>query len=1183
MLHHDDKTLQGNELMLIHLRSDGIIHWADENFLRYMEILKVPVLGQHKDVLLKSTQLKVANILIHTPANLDRRVEAVDEQGDLFEVKITWKENEAHIVIENIDRKKQIKKETVFGKFTLIEQIGRGGTAEVWKARDDDWGIIVAVKKMIAGTNASKANIKRFLKEAELMKQLNHNNICHIHEVGQHEGVYFISMEYIDGIDLSEYISSNTFLKDKHKLKVIKDILSAVQHAHDNHIIHRDLKPANIMMRTNGEPVVMDFGLARIIDTEHTITLDDQVVGTVDYMSPEQAQASPDIDERTDLFSVGAIMYYLLTGQKWFTSTGNIFRDTKLIQKREVRAPRQLRTNLSKRLETITLKALEKSPKRRYQSAINFMGDIIRFEKNQKIIARPPSVFTHIGSAYSKNKIYFWAIFCIVGILMLSSALIYGQRLKELATWDLVYQEDFSQYQSSRDLSKNWIGYYADSYTWSKDMIKTFEFSDSSFWHLDSGYFESDLSKSNIFCANLTFKKRIHGNIRVEWKMKGLEHNLNYDAYIAGETRYDGYTFHLGGWDNEQYFVLTKGRDALILDYSIQDNPLETDREYRFIMEKEDKHIRLYMDGKIIFDYFDYNILEGKRNRTFGFDNCLRHTQQVYDIKVFTQAVAQKISPIAIGDAFFDKDQYYNALEQYDQIAKAYHGTSIAQDALYKKALCFSKLKKDSIAYSLFRDFEQQYPDHDQIPYSLYERALILNSRKDSIQERGLYIKLSKSFPGHPILKPIFFKKGTTLLQEIQSLTTTNHDEIVSKIMSNLEQVKIWSNIFDIDFENNPFSQPIYVKLLELKEYDIVLDNFGNSDYVHIYDKYAQLLFRMQQYDQIKMVDNYTAKLIVLSQLKQKKFQEVRHSIKNHIGQDDILATLFGVDAPDFLISHFVDQPQYPMLNFNRLYSNSNYSAILDSFPNDNEIRAKALIGLGKYQEAITQYPHSLSSKAWATYLKKREPYKTKRVKPSLFYSLSTNQNTQWKKSPHFRNTVPITNRYAQKDSAFHFDDSHFIDSPLTKLNSSFTISTWVHTYAVPTNRTHSLISLQLDNKQTISMKLKNIEGSLKYMVLHTTPQGTQAFNSHTEATNGNWLHIALAVSKNHKHFILYINGQFDSLIPMNHTTTKATIEKVFVGADATSRIQFYNGGIDDVGIFNRALELEEIRTLFKK
>ncbi len=1181
MLQHD-KTLQGNELMLIHLRSDGKIHWADENFLRYMSIQDIDVIGVHKDVLYQSPQISIANIIIHTPIDIDRRVEAVDEQGDLFEVKITWKKSEAHIVIENIDRKKLIKKETVFGKFTLIEKIGRGGTAEVWKARDDDWGLVVAVKKMIAGTHASKENIKRFLKEAELMKRLNHNNICHIHEVGQHEGVYYISMEYIDGIDLNDFILSNTFLQLKQKFKIVKDVLSAVQHAHDNDIIHRDLKPANIMMRNNGEPVVMDFGLARIINTEHTITLDDQVVGTVDWMSPEQAQASNDVDERSDIFSVGAIMYYLITGQKWFNSSGNIFRDTKLIQKKELVPPRLLQPTLAKSIETIILKAMDKSPRRRYQSAINFLGDIVRFEKNQRITARKPTVLHRLHKKYKHNPVYFWALFCIASILILSSVLLYGQRLKELATWDLIFYEDFSSYDSPADVNQHWIGYSADSYTWSKGMIKSFTFTDSSFWHLDSGVFTSDLSKSNIFCANLTYKDRLPGNIRVEWKMKGFEHNLNYDAYIAGETRFDGYTFHLGGWDNEQYFVLTKGKDALILDYSIQDTPLETNREYEFVMEKEDKHIRLYMDGSLIFDYFDYNILSGERNQSFGFDNCLKHTQQVYDIKVYTQAIAQKISPISIGDAFFAKEQYQNAYDQYHQLMNAYSGSNIAKEAHFKKALCLAKLKRDSIAYTLFETFEQRHPSHEQVPYSIYERALIFQRKGEPQQEKLLYQELSVRFPGHPLLKPIFFNKGTALLNELHLLNTTNHDSIVSTILSKLDQVKIWAQLFDLDFENNPFSQPVFTQLLNLKEYDIILKHFNNPRYIHIYDKYAQLLYRMQTYDSIKSVDNYTKKLIALSHLRQRNYKALKKSISTYAGHDDVLATLFGMNAPPQLFTHFIDEPQFQPQYFSYYYT-SGQSAHLKNLDSLSDIQtAYARTALTEFDEALALPEHPNGLKKWYHAMNTRVPFPITATTPLLHYSLSTAQDLKWATNPQFRNTLPSLDRHNKADSALNFDDSHFIDTPqYASLPNSITISAWINPSTVPTNRTSTILSLLLDNTESITLNLKNIKSHFHFEVVETKEVETTNFNSFCESTLSAWTHLTLVISEEDHHYTLYINGMFDSYIPRVQSLNSSSLSRVYIGTDAHSKIQFFNGSIDDVSIFGSALNPKEVQALF--
>ena len=202
------------------------------------------------------------------------------------------------------------------GRYELLELIGVGGMADIYKARDITEDRVVAVKILKTEFAASEDFMRRFRNESKAIALLSHPNIVKIYDVGFTEKLQFIVMEYIDGINLSEYISKQGVLKWKDVVHFTMQILKALQHAHDRGIVHRDIKPQNVMLLADGTIKVMDFGIARF-NRETDKTMSEKAIGSVHYISPEQARGDV-TDERSDIYSIGIMMYEMLTGKKPF-------------------------------------------------------------------------------------------------------------------------------------------------------------------------------------------------------------------------------------------------------------------------------------------------------------------------------------------------------------------------------------------------------------------------------------------------------------------------------------------------------------------------------------------------------------------------------------------------------------------------------------------------------------------------------------------------------------------------------------------------------------------------------------------------------------------------------------------------------------------------------------------------
>ena len=278
------------------------------------------------------------------------------------------------------------------GDYEILSEVARGGMGVVYAARQARLDRVVALKVMSGGSLGRDSHLARFKVEAHAAANLSHPNIVPIHEIGEHDGCHYFSMPLVDGPTLAARLVNGP-LPSPEAAMLVSKMARAVHHAHQHGVLHRDLKPTNILLDRSGEPHLTDFGLAKILERDVTLTVTDAIMGTPAYMSPEQARGDPRaVTTATDVYGLGAVLYECLAGRPPFA--GKTIADTlQDVLTRDPMPPSAVNAAVDRDSETICLKCLEKDPAKRYPSAAALADDLDRYRNHEPILARPSTAW----------------------------------------------------------------------------------------------------------------------------------------------------------------------------------------------------------------------------------------------------------------------------------------------------------------------------------------------------------------------------------------------------------------------------------------------------------------------------------------------------------------------------------------------------------------------------------------------------------------------------------------------------------------------------------------------------------------------------------------------------------------------------------------------------------------------
>ena len=568
-------------------------------------------------------------------------------------------------------------------RYKIENIIGEGATGVVFTAKDYNLNRDVAVKSP-RQIGSDRQEVEAFIKEAGVTANLEHPNIVPIYDLDiDRDGNIYMSMRKIKGYSLKRYTDSVKNMTGTFELMTIGDILliflkvcDAVSYAHSKNQIHRDIKPENIMLGDFGEVFLIDWGSSSYNEGEVSVT--------PAYMSPEQA-LDDDADERSDIYCLSATLFHVLTlrlptqaktpYEMWTKKSQGIVDPLAHPEKKRLPAP----------LMAIVMKGLDADPEKRYQSIADLSHDLKQYQAGLAVSVFKDTLYSSFMRWYKRNKKSFWMSLFILFIVVGFGTYIWNEQLKEIAYWGKPIHVERFDNTSWKD---KWVAYNGD-------------------FAVKDGRLVTIPGKGDS-CI-LIYREKLYGSIAIEFEGEMMPDTLpcdlslvwiekitwdNTKREILNINATDICYLQTGAWDNSFSRIYKK---PISLSYS--KFTIKKGRKYKIRAEIDGLFLRILVDNKLICQY------KGVFPLTSGYVGLYGHYPgKAFDnISIYCKGVAEKISPIQKGDVLFKNQLFEAAITEYEQVLRLHKGKKIADEALYKKGLCFFAMGKKDQAYKLWK------------------------------------------------------------------------------------------------------------------------------------------------------------------------------------------------------------------------------------------------------------------------------------------------------------------------------------------------------------------------------------------------------------------------------------------------------------------------------------------------
>ena len=610
---------------------------------------------------------------------------------------------------------------TTIGKYQVISEIDRGGMAVVYKAMQLDLKREVALKVMPANITINHQFVERFLSEAHSVAKLSHPYIVNIYEVAAENNVYYLAMELIKGNNLFKHLHE-TKPKLVDVLEIISRLAEALSYAHGQKIIHRDLKLNNVIMRDPLSPVLIDFGLAKAVEEIDTgITRAGEIMGSPSYMAPERLLGGM-VDQRSDICSLGIMLYEMLTFKNPYLDQRNLHQTTLNVMEANPIPPQKILPWLPVEIEAITLKAMAKDPSARYQTMDEFRDDIIRYQKGDIVLAKPPS-FRKRTKRFVRKR---WAPIAISALLMIFCAVFAAnyhiQNKKGGSYWQLVH----SEFPEEDD---NWVFGGAESGAWKK--------------------FKRSVQGSSQGFSYARLEWRFNRDVLIELEVSAADNNLfNAGIFLFGNDPESAYCFHLNRGGSGESGITFPGSDFLFQD--IESGKIPWRARNRVAIERLQNAVSLSINGVLIARVYDFFPPLGKEHEKMGFfvnGSDVRFS----NLNAHRHSIPVAPSPALIADRFRQKGDFEGAIDEFKGLMVDQSALNRAKDLHLKIAECQIRLGQYNEALRTLSQSSHLRSSESMRAHSKFLHAMAYHKSGDSQRSHVSIAAIAKEHELSPI------------------------------------------------------------------------------------------------------------------------------------------------------------------------------------------------------------------------------------------------------------------------------------------------------------------------------------------------------------------------------------------------------------------------------------------------
>jgi serine/threonine protein kinase/tetratricopeptide (TPR) repeat protein len=591
--------------------------------------------------------------------------------------------------------------------YDILSIIGKGTSGIVYKAVHIKLGRKVAIKMLKPEYFKNQTILESFRKEAQILSRIKHENVASVYDFLEVNNRFYLVMELVDGKNLSDLCKKER-LEENIILKIMLGLLEGARFTHNKNILHLDLKPSNILLNEYFEPIIIDFGISRFKSQQGLIEDDSLIAGTPFYMSPEQYVRSVQIDQRSDIYSLGVIFYQLLTGDLPFA--GQNFNDVRnKVVMENIKRPSLINPKISLDLEAIILKMLRKNPVHRYSDAQSVIDDIKRYQKGEPVKAQKYDLMFLLWNWIRRNPLISGLAFLVLFVCLFFFGYYTYKKHQETPHWKNVFTENFND-----EFKNRWIG-YSGIFEGFLVPVKADMFNKYFNNRIEVASFKKDTD------LVLTTSETFDENVRLSFTLTINPEPSAVFGFFVNATIPEP---ELG------YIICIKYNEIQLLRDNLSSTPLWTgkyvfknDQTYHIEYQVVDGEIILSINKEKLLDFYDIITWFSKKEYRFGFfaKSC---DLEIDNINLYQQNTALLTTPLNIGNRFFQIGRFDDAIDEYTRVISKYPENKIAREAYYLRGL--AKQKNCSFIESI-KDFDKLLTLSTEISLkgkSLYQKGI---------------------------------------------------------------------------------------------------------------------------------------------------------------------------------------------------------------------------------------------------------------------------------------------------------------------------------------------------------------------------------------------------------------------------------------------------------------------------